>query len=319
MITLTAIGHKQRRNRNYRRVWPVAPTSGIGTTSPGTALDVSGAIRSSISNEEGGQLILTNPSKTTANTALKWSIYNMTGTYGNSLQFWNYDSGACSGGMCSPRLTILDNGNVGIGTTSPTQGMLTVNGNVAVLGQSPMGAGGTYVALTNTLGTLPGYPSYSYPTIKTDSTNLYLSINGNYSGYFTANGAYTSVSDRNRKENFVEVDAQNVLAKLDAMPMFEWNFKGEDLDVRHIGPIAQDFHDAFHLNGPDEKKISHIDPAGVAIVGVKGLLTRVKDLEAENTTLKFRADKAEAESAQLKVALCSKFPDLPLCTSNLAN
>jgi hypothetical protein len=45
----------------------------------------------------------------------------------------------------------------------------------------------------------------------------------------------------------------------------------------------------------------------------------VKDLEAENTALKVRTDKAEAESAQLKVALCSKFPDLPLCTSNLAN
>ena len=45
MITLTAIGHKQRRNRNYRRVWPVAPTSGIGTTAPTQALDVNGTIR----------------------------------------------------------------------------------------------------------------------------------------------------------------------------------------------------------------------------------------------------------------------------------
>jgi len=42
MITLTTIGHKQRRNRNYRRVWPVAPTSGIGTTAPGAKLEVAG-------------------------------------------------------------------------------------------------------------------------------------------------------------------------------------------------------------------------------------------------------------------------------------
>jgi hypothetical protein len=45
MITLTTIGHKQRRNRNYRRVWPVAPTSGIGTTAPGARLEVNGAIK----------------------------------------------------------------------------------------------------------------------------------------------------------------------------------------------------------------------------------------------------------------------------------
>ena len=43
MITLTAIGHKQRRNRNYRRVWPVAPTSGIGTTAPNAIVDVVGS------------------------------------------------------------------------------------------------------------------------------------------------------------------------------------------------------------------------------------------------------------------------------------
>ena len=43
------------------------------------------------------------------------------------------------------------------------------------------------------------------------------------------------------------------------------------------------------------------------------------DKDAEITTLRARADKAEVESAQLKAALCSKFPDLPLCTFNLAN
>ena len=42
MITLTTIGHKQRRNRNYRRVWPVAPTSSIGTTAPAARLDLGG-------------------------------------------------------------------------------------------------------------------------------------------------------------------------------------------------------------------------------------------------------------------------------------
>jgi len=275
---------------------------GIGTTAPTTALTIAvptGKTPISTFSGAGGQ----------------WQLGQNAGPTSNDDTFglYSYTKGG------GPIWTATTTGNVGIGTASPTQGLLTVNGNVVALGQSPAGAGGSYVALTNTIGNLPGYPSWSYPTIKTDATNLYLSISGNYSGYFAANGAYVSVSDRNRKENFVEVNTQELLEKLDGMPMFEWNFKGEDPGVRHIGPIAQDFHDSFHLNGSDEKKISHIDPSGVAIVGVKGLLTRVKGLESENAALKARADKAETESAQLKAALCSKFPDLPLCKFNASN
>ena len=308
---------------------------GIGTTSPGAKLDISasdsavtyptmGTGKGSVhispttgTNDNSVAITFGADSNSTVANSAQAGIYVQSSSFYGSKMYFGTTNAFATGSQS--RMMIDSAGNVGIGTASPTQGLLTVNGNVVALGQSPAGAGGSYVALTNTIGNLPGYPSWSYPTIKTDATNLYLSISGNYSGYFAANGAYVSVSDRNRKENFVEVNTQELLEKLDGMPMFEWNFKGEDPGVRHIGPIAQDFHDSFHLNGSDEKKISHIDPSGVAIVGVKGLLTRVKGLESENAALKARADKAETESAQLKAALCSKFPDLPLCKFNASN
>ena len=98
MITLTAIGHKQRRNRHYRRVWPVAPTSGIGTTVPGAVLDVAGDIATG-----GGSIkwkTYTGTTAASANTtvahgltaskviSVNCSIYGADGIYYN----WTYFS-----------------------------------------------------------------------------------------------------------------------------------------------------------------------------------------------------------------------------------
>jgi hypothetical protein len=109
---------------------------GIGTTNPTQKLDVTGnaifngVLISSISDVIGGQIQLKNFSKATNGTASSWNIYNMTGSYGNSLQFWAYDNLECTnGGLCANRFTIMDNGNIGIGLTTPTN-KLDVNGTI---------------------------------------------------------------------------------------------------------------------------------------------------------------------------------------------
>ena len=110
---------------------------GIGTIQPQHRLDVrgsaiiNGTLISTISNLDiGGAIQIDNPAKTASGTANSWKIYNMGGSYGNSLQFWAYDVGGCSGGLCANRFTLMDNGNVGIGTVNP-QEKLTVAGNIA--------------------------------------------------------------------------------------------------------------------------------------------------------------------------------------------
>ncbi|MDP5202028.1 hypothetical protein [Flavobacterium sp. DG2-3] len=108
---------------------------GIGTTIPTQKLDVvgngmfQGIIMSSISDVIGGQIQLRNPSKTSNEAASVWTIYNMSGGYGNSLQFWAYDNLSCGKGLCANRFTIMDNGNVGIGMLNP-QNKLDVNGTI---------------------------------------------------------------------------------------------------------------------------------------------------------------------------------------------
>lgn len=109
---------------------------GIGVATPVNKLEVNGnglfqgALTSGISHPDlGGRLLLENPAKTVAGTAKTWAIYNMSGGYGNSLQFWAYDQASCAGGLCANRFTLMDNGNVGIGTATP-DAKLAVNGNI---------------------------------------------------------------------------------------------------------------------------------------------------------------------------------------------
>src|SRR6266852_2513383 len=57
---------------------------------------------------------------------------------------------------------------------------------------------------------------------------------------------YTYTSDRNQKENFRPVDADEVLTKLRRLSVTSWNYKGQDAkQFRHYGPVAQDFFAAF--------------------------------------------------------------------------
>src|SRR4030095_2775398 len=64
-------------------------------------------------------------------------------------------------------------------------------------------------------------------------------------------GAWASVSDARRKENFRDLDADSVLARIAGMAVREWNYKSQDSTVRHVGPTAQDFYAAFRLAASD--------------------------------------------------------------------
>ncbi len=82
--------------------------------------------------------------------------------------------------------------------------------------------------------------------------------------------AWSTVSDRNLKENFIAVNGQALLDKLNAISVNNWNYKAQDASIRHMGPTAQDFYAAFGL-GEDNTHISTVDADGVALAGVKAL------------------------------------------------
>jgi hypothetical protein len=142
-------------------------------------------------------------------------------------------------------------------------------------------------------------------------TNVF-SVSGNgtvvAAGTVTANNVQLT-SDRSVKENFQPISSEDVLGKVAALPIEQWNFKA-DTATRHIGPMAQDFYDAFRV-GPDDTHISMVDEGGVALAAIQGLNEklesgkrkaeirsqksedRIQQLEAENAELKGRLEKLE--------------------------
>ena len=66
------------------------------------------------------------------------------------------------------------------------------------------------------------------------------------------------------------VDGHSILERLAALPIATWNYKTQDDSVRHMGPMAQDFREAFGL-GEDETHISTVDSEGVALAAIQAL------------------------------------------------
>lgn len=116
-------------------------------------------------------------------------------------------------------------------------------------------------------------------------------------------GVWTSVSDRSVKEHFTAISPAEVLSKVAAMPITEWKYKAEPDGTEHIGPMAQDFHAAFGLNGADDKHISSIDEDGVALAAIQGLNEKLNEKYAEVQTLKAQNDSLAARLDKLEAAM----------------
>lgn len=87
--------------------------------------------------------------------------------------------------------------------------------------------------------------------------------------------AWSIVSDRTLKDNIHGVDTKKTLEKLSQLPISRWNYKAQNSQIQHIGPMAQDFYNAFGL-GEDDKHISTVDVDGVALAAIQGLYELVQ-------------------------------------------
>lgn len=85
----------------------------------------------------------------------------------------------------------------------------------------------------------------------------------------TAGGnAWAGISDRNVKENFRPVEG--ILGKIALLPIYDYNLKSQSADIRHIGPMSQDFNTLFGFSEAP-LRINMLDIASVGLAGIQAL------------------------------------------------
>lgn len=116
-------------------------------------------------------------------------------------------------------------------------------------------------------------------------------------------GMLTQNSSRSFKQGFTAVNGDLLLSKLEQLPLSTWEYKREgETSDRHMGPMAEDFHELFGL-GQDDKHIAPSDLAGVALASAKELQKRNGELRTENKLLVKKVEGLEEKLEQHEAAL----------------
>lgn len=274
---------------------------GINTANPGAALDVAGRLQVA----EDGSIYSLGPRNTFRGMIEAYygpndryglaqlpggitALYSAESYLPSTIQFGQM-TGADS---FKSQVTIDHGGNMGINTVAPTA-RLEVVGDSADSFIGPFdgtglvnfgSAGKKHTTINESqLAAFNGnVPSTLYLNFAGGNVSIGDTLNPSAKLHVAGEAkatVFTPTSDRNAKQNFTSVNPREVLAKVAALPITEWSYKTIS-DVRHIGPVAQDFHAAFGVGG-DDKGISTVDADGVALAAIQGLNEKLGEKEAE--------------------------------------
>ncbi|MFH0884035.1 MAG: hypothetical protein V2A56_13695 [bacterium] len=108
--------------------------------------------------------------------------------------------------------------------------------------------------------------------------------------------SWSMLGDRNQTENISAVDLDDLLLKLEELPVTTWNYRSQDAGIRHMSPAAQDFYTAFGL-GQDSLHIGSVDAEGVTLAAIQGLIQRNSELEERVAELEALLENEESSDS----------------------
>lgn len=221
-------------------------------------------------------------------------------------------------GASSSSLVIAASSNVGIGTLDPENTLEIERSALVSLGLSDTrGTGASFELIAGDNGDGVG----AFRIQKRSDPDVSFKLASNGSVYFGGNegfawnaqtkditsagniqiaGVFNGSSSRSVKQSIEPIDTGDVLEKVAKLSVAKWSYIREGDGVRHLGPMAEDFHAAFGLGG-DDKHIGVLDAVGVSMAAIQGLQSqlqskeqRIHDLEKKNADLEARLSAIEA-------------------------
>ncbi len=212
-------------------------------------------------------------------------------------------------------LVVSDGGEIGIGTASPTGDLHMIRSGVPVdiiMADSTTGrnwslrlsGSGFAVSKASDAAAFLIFDDGRVRMGPNGTQNFLLATNGN----LTIAGNLTELSDVNAKHHFEDIDTATILERLQQLPLSTWSYRDDPDSVRHLGPTAQEFQEAFGLGNGDPTHISGMDVRGVALAAIQELTQRsdakeheikdlrrsLSDLQALNEALLRRVEALEA-------------------------
>ena len=271
---------------------------GIGTTNPETRLEITG-------NDSYGVGIKLNP--TASGGGIWWLFAPTTSAGADRAGHLDFTTGTA---LSDIKMSIDRSGNVGIGTTSAPL-KLTVLGRSGPYGAAlfkndgyanvfsilPYSGGVTYLSsgiYYNGTWIHANDNAYNQLFVMDTSAGArwYASSTGTASWnlapgiiLWNNSGTWVGSSSRKLKENFTQLNPDDLLNKINQLDITRWNFKSEGKKITHIGPVAEDFYHLFKT-GDAEDHLATIDTAGVSLAGVKALSGKVKSQQKQIEVLK---------------------------------
>ena len=112
-------------------------------------------------------------------------------------------------------------------------------------------------------------------------------------------GVFNCTSTRTSKENFVAVSGADVLSRLNSIEVSTWNYISEGRQVRHMGPMAEDFFNAFRL-GTEDTSIGLQDLTGVSLAAIKELDKRTTQESSEVKKLRGEIDQLRNANSEME-------------------
>ncbi|MES2776593.1 MAG: tail fiber domain-containing protein [Bacteroidota bacterium] len=252
------------------------------------------------SNTALGNAALYNNGSAAFNTAVGDSaLYaNTSGNFNTAVGSGALQTTSVQAGNVAMGFRALQNSTGGYNTAVGSRALFSNTGqsdNTAIGNNADVANGGIYnaavigsnaiVGASNTMSF--GGPNTQFWAFARPTVTAGAALQVGQPGFSNGNGAYLSTggtwfnaSDENLKSNITAINGQDILNKIVQLNITQWDYTSTTSKETHIGPMAQQFKQLFGLGiANNDKSVSTIDPAGIALAGIQ-------ELKKENEALK---------------------------------